>query len=109
VSTLSSSRLRLLATIDERTWRAQVQKWAERAGWEVYFTWTSRHSPAGFPDLVLVRPPRCLFAELKTEIGRLSQRQEVWQLLLAGCPGVESYVWRPHDELEIHRILAAAS
>jgi hypothetical protein len=51
----------------------------------------------GWPDVVLVRPPRMLFVECKTHTGRLSPSQVVWMDLLADVPGVETYVVRPAD------------
>lgn len=74
---------------------------ARLLGWRVYFTWTSLHSPPGFPDLVLCRPPRLLFVELKSEEGRLSRAQRDWLALLETIPGIEAYVWRPRDQREI--------
>ncbi len=81
--------------ISEKVWRSQVVALAKTFGWEVYFTWTSIHSPAGFPDLVLARD-RVIFAELKTEIGRLTDRQTHWLDVLRAA-GQECYVWRPSD------------
>lgn len=61
----------------------------------------------GFPDLVLVRPPRIIFAELKSEKGRKSLDQEIWLGYLSRCPGVEVAVWRPThwDNGEIEEVL----
>jgi hypothetical protein len=66
----------------------------------------------GFPDLVLVRPdwnnrgrpPRMVFAELKSSTGRLSTDQAAWidDLISAG---VEAYIWRPKDWDDILDIL----
>lgn len=39
-------------------------------GWRGYHTHRSQHSPAGFPDLVLVRRGRLVFAELKRQADR---------------------------------------
>jgi hypothetical protein len=72
-----------------------------------YFTWSSVHSPPGFPDLVLVKPPRVLFVELKTERGHLTEHQEWWLGHLVGCDQTETYCWRPHDEAQITEVLAA--
>ena len=73
----------------------------------IYHTHRSDHSQAGFPDLVLVRPPRVIFAELKTERAPrlLPLAQEVWKDALERCPGVEYYLWRPRDFPSIERIL----
>lgn len=51
----------------------------------------------GFPDLVLVRPPRVIFAELKQDKSYPSPAQRAWLEMLALCSGVESAVWRPRD------------
>lgn len=91
----------LLAHVTERAWRQQVFSWAKARGWLVYFTWSSVHSVAGFPDLVLVRGDRCIFAELKTERGKLTDAQAYWIERLRGCPQLEVYVWRPSDEEEV--------
>lgn len=54
----------------------------------------------GFPDLVLVRARdrRLIFAELKSDAGRLSPAQdEVLDVLRALAPLAEVHVWRPRD------------
>ena len=52
------------------------------------------------PDLCLVRGRRLIFAELKTEKGRLTPAQEAWleafKALRSTAP-IEVYVWRPAD------------
>jgi VRR-NUC domain len=61
---------------------------------------------AGFPDLVLVRPPRVIFAELKTEDGKLDPLQQLWIDKLRRTL-VEVFVWRPHQlDVEIQAALA---
>lgn len=49
----------------------------------------------GFPDLVLARPGRLIFAELKGDTGRPTLEQGEWLSALAAA-GAELYVWRPH-------------
>lgn len=56
----------------------------------------SRRSKAGFPDLVIVGPGGLLFAELKTQRGRVSKEQQAWLSALLDV-GVRAYVWRPSD------------
>jgi hypothetical protein len=68
----------------------------------------------GFPDLVLVRPPRLILAELKAnpetqKAGRPSDEQSEWLRQLGLVPGVEVYVWRPTDWQEIYLTLARDS
>jgi len=82
--------------VTERDLREWVRDLCGLFGWKMYFSWTSIHSPRGFPDLVLVNPEqkRVIFAELKTEKGKLTPEQEEWLAALAAC-GQEVYVWRP--------------
>ena len=83
--------------VTEASWQAQVIEAADLFGWYIYHNPASRRSNAGFPDLVLIRPPRVLFLELKRQTGRLSPIQrEVIDQLDAG-PGVEVQVARPSD------------
>ena len=89
----------------ERAFQAQVVELAGLLGWLCYHTWLSKHSTAGFPDLVLVRAPRVIFAELKTDTGRMMPAQETWRDALAACPGVEMFVWRPSSWEDVVRAL----
>ena len=66
---------------------------------------TAIQGDKGFPDLVLVRSPRVIFAELKSERGRLTPEGKAWKELLEQCPGVEYYLWRPEDWEEIELVL----
>jgi hypothetical protein len=91
--------------ITERAWQQQVLELATLYRWAWYHTHDSRRSPAGFPDLVLVRE-RLVFAELKTDKGRLSTNQLCWQNLLNHA-GAEVYVWRPRDLDAVRTTLGA--
>lgn len=51
---------------------------------------------AGFPDLVLVRCGRLVFAELKKDGRYPTATQREWLDALTGC-GVEAHVWRERD------------
>jgi hypothetical protein len=94
-----------VATVSERELTAYVRDVARAFGWRRYHTWLSKHSPAGFPDEVLVRSGRLIFAELKSERGRLSDEQEAWLEQLRAVPGVEVYLWRPAEMDEIATVL----
>lgn len=74
-------------------------------GWRVYRTWNSKHSPPGWPDLVLCRPPELVMAELKRETGRLTPAQRAWLADLEAC-GIECHLWRPADWDTIEKRLA---
>ena len=56
---------------------------------------------SGFPDLVMVRKDRCLFVELKTERGKLSEAQQIWLGFLKGANRQgRVFLWRPSDWLD---------
>lgn len=105
-------------SLSEAQFQRNVVNLAHELGWRVYHhdtkapgreANTGRRVRAmigrGFPDLVMVREGRIIFAELKTERGKLSAYQQVWQAELSASEGVEHYVWRPHDETDIAAIL----
>lgn len=89
----------------ERVLDDQVRELARYLGWERFHAYDARRSPEGFPDLVLVRPPRVLLVELKSPTGKLTPAQQRWQELLGECPGVEVYTWRPADLDGIARLM----
>ena len=93
-----------LPSLSERQWQQQVLELAALYRWTWYHTHDSRRSPAGFPDLVLVRD-RVLFVELKTDRGRLTTEQLRWQNELYHA-GAEVFVWRPGDLVLVKRVLA---
>jgi hypothetical protein len=80
----------------EKAWMEQVIELATLFRWQHFHVYDSRRSDPGWPDLTLVRPPDLLYAELKTDKGRLSTAQSVWIDLLRNC-GQEVHVWRPRD------------
>lgn len=95
----------LAERISEKEFRQHVVDYARSRQWLVYYTWRSVHSPSGFPDLCMVRLTRTVFAELKTEKGRLTADQQKWldALWLAGHT---AHVWRPSDWAAIQETLA---
>lgn len=91
----------------EATLLTAVRKIARLTGWLTYHTHDSRRSEPGFPDLVLLhtRRHRLIFAELKTDTGRLTPDQENWLAALAET-GHEIALWRPTDlDDEIRAVL----
>lgn len=74
--------------------------------WTYYHPRLSIYSVQGWPDYALVRPPRLVLAELKTEKGKVSHHQVAWLERLEQVPGVEVYLWRPSHRDEIERVLA---
>jgi VRR-NUC domain len=75
-------------------WRVMHQRPGRTLdGWR-----TAVQGDEGFPDLVMLRPPRLIFAELKSKKGVLSQAQALWlNGFRASGPAIETYEWRPQD------------
>jgi hypothetical protein len=91
-------------SIPERDFRQQVIDLLRVYHWRFYFTWNSIHSPPGFPDIVAVRGSRLIFAELKSETGKVRPEQETWLADLK-LTGNETYLWRPSDFDTIEEVL----
>ncbi len=91
--------------ISHKAFQQQVIEVARAGGFDrIYFTWNSRHSPAGFPDLIMLKGSRMVVAELKTGKDKVRPEQQAWLDAFAlVTPGV--YVWRPSDSEDIDRIL----
>jgi len=84
---------------------ARVRQLARVCGWVDWHTLDSSGMRAGEPDLRLVRPPRVIFAELKSQHGRLRVEQAAAIALLEQCPGVDVFVWKPSDWARIVEVL----
>lgn len=85
---------------------------ARAYGWLIYWTWNSRNSPAGFPDIILVHPVtgRMVVRELKrVGTGKAFQPRPDQQKWLDAftTAGVDAGVWTPADLYsgEIDRVL----
>lgn len=89
----------------ERDWQRTILEAARYLNWHVYHTFDSRRSAAGFPDLLLIKPPRLLVIEVKTERGRVTAAQESWLALFAALPGVTALVARPSDWPAVEAVL----
>ena len=99
----------LAAYVTEAQHQAAIIELASVCGWHWYVVPDSRMCPAGWPDLVLVRPPHILFIECKTERGRVRPAQREWLDLLSRCDRVAVRVWRPGDWDEIEATLAGGT
>jgi hypothetical protein len=102
----------------EKIFQAQVMQVAARYGWrQAHFRpsmtsngrWlTAMSGDAGYPDLTLAHPTKgIIFAELKTDRGRVSVEQDLWHKFLhAGAyVGTSVQLWRPRDLDQIVEIL----
>jgi hypothetical protein len=101
--------------ISEAAFQSTVIALAKHHGWLVFHPlpaqngrgqWrTATQGDTGFPDLVLAHHRAgVIFAELKSAIGKLSDRQIRWIGELKAA-GAEVYVWRPGDLEQIKQIL----
>lgn len=91
--------------LSEKRFQQMVTDLANLRGWLFYHPWNSQKSTPGWPDCAMVRPPRFVVAELKSEKGRLSPHQREWLDKLQQVPTIEVFVWRPRDWEEILRVL----
>jgi hypothetical protein len=103
----------------ERAWMGQVLAYARLMGWRAHHDNATnaprrcsacgslrrlpRNAP-GMLDLILIRRPRIVWVELKSQRGRLSDDQRCWLDDLRAC-GQEVYIWRPSDWPAVERIL----
>lgn len=85
----------MTAAVTEAQLQQMVTDLARLRGFLAYHTYDSRRSQRGFPDLVLVhtRTGRLIFAELKSERGRIRPEQDLWLNHLGARH--EAYLWRP--------------
>lgn len=90
--------------MNETQWMGKVREIADLYGFDVYHTHRSDRSDAGWPDLVLRKEPRLIFAELKSQKGRTSKDQVKWLNGLVAC-GQEVALWRPDDLPTVLRVL----
>lgn len=96
------SRLKIPQT--EAEFQKVVTDYAEKQGWHwMHIGRVGKYAAngakgtlgTGWPDLLLVRGRRVIFAELKAQDGFLSSQQtRVLSILGAAA---EAYVWRPSD------------
>lgn len=106
-------------TQTEQAFQAQVVAYARLMGWTVWHDVATNapracrqckaplnlpRNDAGFPDLVLVRRPRVVWAELKSERGKLTDDQADWIRTLRAC-GQDVHVWKPSDWRDVEEVL----
>ena len=95
--------------VSEKVFQSALLRLARQAGYLAYFTWSSKRSPEGFPDLVLVHPTRretpIFLCELKTTTGAVSRPQEAWIAALHERRTIAE-VWRPADWERIRHLLS---
>ena len=102
---MNAGRTLLDQAVTEAELQASVLDMSQLRGWLSYHVYDSRRSAAGFPDLVLVRGDRLVFAELKRERGRVTTEQRHWLDALGEVTRVDARLWRPSDWRAIEEAL----
>lgn len=109
----------LSSGISEKVFGTYIEQCATRNGWlwnhvrplKVPGRGGKFITPAstGFPDYQFVHPswPRLLVLEIKTEVGKLSDKQKVWLNALNRVDGIDAYYARPADWPRIRAYLEA--
>lgn len=93
--------------ITEAQFQRLVEELAQWWAWRTFHDNDSRKNDRGLPDLIMVRPPRLIFAELKVGRGRMRTDQHRWARDLMRCHGnVEYHLWKPGDWFAILQSLA---
>lgn len=98
-----------MTDVTEKLWQERVVQIAATCGFDAHHVKAGKYGGtyktdglAGMPDLILIgrRGQGIIFAELKTNTGKLSPVQEarIAQLLTNGC---EVHIWRPLDEQKV--------
>ena len=119
ISAANLERNSLHPAIAESDFLLAITELATLTGWLIFHDYDSRKNPAGFPDLVLVHPhhsPGIIFAELKTNLGRIKTKQGEWLNKLTAVvdkiypppaprKDIGVYLWRPHHWDQIEKIL----
>ena len=85
-----------MIALTEKEFQSQVVDLAKTLGFRCYHPWLSIRSERGWPDLALFKPGRFLLAELKTDKGKVSDKQTEMLAELKAA-GVEVHLWRPRD------------
>lgn len=112
----TKNRELMLGSVAEEHFQRDVVTYAESHGWLWNHNPDSRKSKAGLPDLILIRCAgndedwRLIFAELKTEKGKVREKQRLWLAALNRVASltaghVQVFLWRPHDFESIAEVL----
>ena len=95
--------------VSEKDFLRTVLEYAQLHGWKVHHIFESRQyarrTDKGFPDLVVAKRKRLVFAELKSQRGPVTADQKDWLELLKTVRGARTFLWRPSDWQEIEQVL----
>ncbi len=87
-----------LPPISERQIRRLIKDYLEAHGWCVIYHLQGLGSFRGLADMQALKMGRCIFIELKTKTGRLSEVQMEFQRMVE-CAGIEYVVVRDIDDV----------
>ncbi len=60
-----------------------------------------------FPDCIFFKKDHpVIYAELKSEDGKVRPGQQEWLELIASCSMAEAFLWKPSDYEEVIRVLS---
>ena len=101
--------------MSERLLQLEIVSYARKHGWRVMHVDTARtgghwttatvYDGKGWPDLVMLRGPRLVVAELKAPTGKVTPEQTAWLDAFEDI-GAEVHVWRESDWERIEGVLA---
>jgi len=94
--------------VTEKQWLQHVRTLAHTQGWRTYHPLRSQGSEAGWVDLVCLRPPVLVLAELKTDHGRLTAAQRQWLEGLQQVTTIATHLWRPEHWDQVVQVLAGS-
>lgn len=77
----------------------------QRKDGSIYYQTPVQADGTGFPDLVMARDDRTLYAEIKVTPNKPSAEQWEWLRALQANPSNEVYLWYPEDWEEIETVL----
>ena len=84
--------------MSEKEFQQRIIARAKYSGFEfVYFTWRSDHSPAGFPDLILLKDKTMIVMEIKDTGKQPSPEQYFWLVAFSKVTK-HTYLIHPEDE-----------
>lgn len=102
---IAAARAALNKATSEHAFMSSVIDLAHLRNWRVWHDNDSRRNNAGLPDLILIRAPNVIFAELKKHNGRPTCEQQQWLAELDRCTTVQAHLWRPDDWAQIEEVL----
>lgn len=90
--------------MSEADWQKRITDYCDLLHLKWHHEVDSRKSKSGWPDLVIAGPAAVIFAELKTDTGKVSPEQTEWLERLTNA-GAFVFVWRPKHWPDVEQML----